>query len=146
MIGFGLFTTIQASLISWFAIDVLDMMMEGSFWYVLLITFLLAMTALALGMLLSAFANNELQMVQFIPLVVVPQVFFSGLFNLDTMEQWLRSLSVIMPLTYGADALRDIMVRGEGFSAIAVDVYVLLGFTLLFMILNVAALKKYRKL
>lgn len=146
MIGFGLFTTIQASLISWFAIDVLDMMMEGSFWYVLLITFLLAMTALALGMLLSAFANNELQMVQFIPLVVVPQVFFSGLFNLDTMEQWLRSLSVIMPLTYGADALRDIMVRGEGFSAIAVDVYVLLGFTLLFMLLNVVALKKYRKL
>ncbi len=146
MIGFGLFTTIQASLISWFAIDVLDMMMEGSFWYVLLITFLLAMTALALGMLLSAFANNELQMVQFIPLVVVPQVFFSGLFNLDTMEQWLRSLSVIMPLTYGADALRDIMVRGEGFSAIAVDVYVLLGFTMLFMLLNVVALKKYRKL
>lgn len=146
MIGFGLFTTIQASLISWFAIDVLDMMMEGSFWYVLLITFLLAMTALTLGILLSAFANNELQMVQFIPLVVVPQVFFSGLFNLDTMEQWLRSLSVIMPLTYGADALRDIMVRGEGFSAIAVDVYVLLGFTLLFMLLNVVALKKYRKL
>ncbi|MGG3006943.1 hypothetical protein, partial [Geobacillus stearothermophilus] len=34
----------------------------------------------------------------------------------------------------------------RGFSAIAVDVYVLLGFTLLFMILNVAALKKYRKL
>ncbi len=146
MIGFGLFTTIQASLISRFAIDVLDMMMEGSFWYVLLITFLLAMTALALGMLLSAFANNELQMVQFIPLVVVPQVFFSGLFNLDTMEQWLRSLSVIMPLTYGAYALRDIMVRGEGFSAIAVDVYVLLGFTMLFMLLNVVALKKYRKL
>ncbi|MGG3894767.1 ABC transporter permease [Geobacillus stearothermophilus] len=146
MIGFGLFTTIQASLISWFAIDVLDMMMEGSFGYVLLITFLLAMTALTLGMLLSAFANNELQMVQFIPLVVVPQVFFSGLFNLDTMEQWLRSLSVIMPLTYGADALRDIMVRGEGFSAIAVDVYVLLGFTMLFMLLNVVALKKYRKL
>lgn len=146
MIGLGLFTTIQASLISWFAIDVLDMMMEGSFWYVLLITFLLAMTALALGLLLSAFANNELQMVQFIPLVVVPQVFFSGLFNLDTMEQWLRSLNVIMPLTYGADALRDIMVRGEGFSAIAVDVYVLLGFTMLFMLLNVVALKKYRKL
>jgi len=82
----------------------------------------------------------------FIPLVVVPQVFFSGLFNLDTMEEWLRSLSVIMPLTYGADALRDIMVRGEGFRAIAVDVYVLLGFTLLFMIFNVVALKKYRKL
>jgi ABC-2 type transport system permease protein len=146
IIGFGLFTTLQASLIAWFAVDILDMMMEGSFFYVLLIAFLLAMTALTLGTLLSAFANNELQMMQFIPLVVVPQIFFSGLFNLDTMAEWLRSLSVVMPLTYGADALREIMVRGSGWNEIAKDVYVLLGFALLFMILNVVALKKYRKL
>ncbi|EZP78918.1 ABC transporter [Parageobacillus genomosp. 1] len=146
IIGFGLFTTLQASLIAWFAVDILDMMMEGSFLYVLLITFLLAMTALTLGTLLSAFANNELQMMQFIPLVVVPQIFFSGLFNLDTMAEWLRSLSVVMPLTYGADALREIMIRGNGWSEIAKDVYVLLGFAVLFMILNVVALKKYRKL
>ncbi|MBA2872735.1 ABC-2 type transport system permease protein [Anoxybacillus calidus] len=146
VIGFGIFTTFQASLISWFAIDILDMMMEGSFLYVLFITFLLAMTALTLGTLLSAFANNELQMFQFIPLVVVPQIFFSGLFNLETMTEWLRSLSVIMPLTYGADALREIMIRGNGWEEIALDVYALLGFSLLFMVLNVIALKKYRRL
>ncbi|WMT17733.1 ABC transporter permease [Parageobacillus toebii] len=146
IIGFGLFTMLQAGLIAWFAVDILDMMMEGSFLYVLLITFLLAMTALTLGTLLSAFANNELQMMQFIPLVVVPQIFFSGLFNLDTMAEWLRSLSVVMPLTYGADALREIMIRGTGWNEIAKDVYVLLGFAVLFMILNVIALKKYRKL
>jgi ABC-2 type transport system permease protein len=146
VIGFGIFTTFQASLISWFAIDILDMMMEGSFLCVLLITFLLAMTALTLGTLLSAFANNELQMIQFIPLVVVPQIFFSGLFNLETMAEWLRSLSVVMPLTYGADALREIMIRGNGWEQIALDVYVLLGFSLLFMVLNVIALKKYRRL
>jgi len=146
VIGFGIFTTLQASLISWFAIEVLGMMMEGSFMYVLLITFLLAMTALTLGTLLSAFANNELQMIQFIPLVIVPQIFFSGLFNLETMAEWLRSLSVVMPLTYGADALREIMIRGNGWQEIAVDVYILLGFSLLFMVLNVVALKQYRRL
>jgi ABC-2 type transport system permease protein len=146
VIGFGIFTTFQASLISWFAIDILDMIMEGSFLYVLLITFLLAMTALTLGTLLSAFANNELQMFQFIPLVVVPQIFFSGLFNLETMAEWLRSLSIVMPLTYGADALREIMIRGNGWEEIALDVYALLGFSLLFMVLNVIALKKYRRL
>lgn len=145
VIGFGIFTTIQASFISWFAIHILNMMMEGSFFYVLLITFLLAMTALTLGTLLSAYANNELQMFQFIPLVVIPQIFFSGLFNLDTMADWLRSLSVVMPLTYGADALREIMIRGNGWKEIAQDVYVLLGFSVLFMVLNVIALKKYRK-
>jgi ABC-2 type transport system permease protein len=146
VVGFGIFTTIQASLISWFAIKGLGIIMEGSFLYVLLITFLLAMTALTLGTLLSAFADNELQMIQFIPLVIVPQVFFSGLFNLDTMSDWLRSISAVIPLTYGADALRDIMIRGKGWTDIATDVYVLLAFSLSFMILNVLALKKHRKL
>jgi ABC-2 type transport system permease protein len=146
VIGFGLFTTIQASLISWFSIKALGIMMEGSFFHVLLITFLLAMTALTLGTLLSAFAGSELQMIQFIPLVVVPQVFLSGLFNLETIPAWLRSFSTVMPLTYGADALREIMIRGKGWSAIWTDVYVLLAFSLSFMILNVFALKKHRKL
>ncbi|TLS36112.1 ABC transporter permease [Pseudalkalibacillus caeni] len=146
VIGFGLFTTVQATLISWFSIQILGIMMEGSFFYVLLITFLLAMTALTLGTLLSAYANNELQMIQFIPIVVVPQVFFSGLFNMETMAEWLQSIGLVMPLTYGADALREIMIRGQGWEMIAQDVYILLAFSIGFMILNILALKKHRKL
>jgi len=146
VIGFGVFTAIQAALISGYAISVLDMMLEGSFWYVLLITLLLAMTALTLGTLLSAFANNELQMIQFIPLVIVPQVFFSGLFPLDAMADWLASFSVIMPLTYGANALREIMIRGNGFEAFQQDVYILLAFSFVFIILNIIVLKRYRRL
>ena len=144
--GFGLFTVVQAGLITWFSINILDIMMVGSIWFVLLITLLLAMSALTLGTLLSAYANNELQMIQFIPLVIVPQVFFSGLFNMDTMAPWLRSLSIIMPLTYGGEAMKEVMIRGNGWSYIATDVYVLLGFSLLFMSLNIIALKKHRKL
>lgn len=144
--GFGVFTMIQALLIAWFAIDVLDIMMAGSFGYVLLVTLLLSMSALTLGTFLSAFANNEFQMIQFIPLIIVPQVFFSGLFSMDTMSEWLRWLGVIMPLTYGADALRDVMIRGKGWSDIAGDVYVLLAFSTAFMVLNVFALKKHRRI
>ncbi len=144
--GFGIFAAIQAVLIAWFSVDILDLMMVGSFWYMLLITLLMALTALTLGTFLSAFAKNEFQMVQFIPLVVVPQVFFSGLFNMDTMADWLRWLSVIMPLTYGAEALRDVMIRGSSWSGIASNVYVLIGFSLVFMIANVLALRKHRKI
>ncbi len=146
IIGFGIFTMIQATLIAWFAIEILDIMMVGSFWNVLLITMLLSLTALTLGTFLSAYANNEFQMIQFIPLVIVPQVFFSGLFNMDTMNVWLQKISVIMPLTYGADALRNIMIRGKGWEDIAADVYVLLGFSLFFMVANVLALRKHRKI
>src|SRR4051812_28276332 len=69
VIGFGLFAMVQSTIITAYSIYVLGMIMEGTFIYVLLITVLLSLTALTLGILLSAFANNELQMMQFIPLV-----------------------------------------------------------------------------
>ncbi|QSF44144.1 ABC transporter permease [Paenibacillus tianjinensis] len=144
--GFGIFTVIQALLISWFSIQVLGIMMAGSFGYVLLMTLLLAVTALTLGTLLSAFAANELQMIQFIPLVIVPQIFLSGLFPLDTLPLWLQRIGLATPIYYGAQALMDIMIRGKGWSAIALEVYVLIGFSLLFMALNVLALRKHRKM
>ncbi|QNK55636.1 ABC transporter permease [Paenibacillus sp. PAMC21692] len=144
--GFGLFTGIQAVLIALYSVHVLGLMMDGSIWYVLLVTLLLSATALSLGTFLSAFANTEFQMIQFIPLVIVPQIFFSGLFDLESMSPWLRWLSHLMPLTYGADALRGVMLRGEGWSGIAGDVLVLAGLSLLFMGANVLALRKHRKI
>lgn len=144
--GFGVFTTLQAVLVAWYSIHILGMMMTGSFWLVLLITLLLSITALSFGTFLSAFANSEFQMMQFIPLVIVPQIFFSGLFDLDSMSSWLRWLSHIMPMKYGADALRNVMIRGGGFGTIAVDVYVLLGLSLFFMAANVLALRKHRRM
>ncbi|MFY4776650.1 ABC transporter permease [Metabacillus sp. RGM 3146] len=144
--GFGIFTMVQATIIAAYAIYVLHMLMEGAFGYVLLITLLLSLTALTLGILLSSFANNELQMIQFIPLVVVPQIFFSGLFNLESISDWLSWIGPLTPLYYAADALRDVMIRGYGWKDIWVNVTVLAGFSLVFMLLNVIALRKYRKI
>lgn len=144
--GFGLFTGVQAILIALYSIHGLGLMMEGSIGYVLLVTLLLSVTALSLGTFLSAFANTEFQMIQFIPLVIVPQIFFSGLFDLESMSPWLRWLSHLMPLTYGADALRGVMLRGEGWDDIAGDVFVLAALSLLFMGANVLALRKHRKI
>lgn len=144
--GFGIFTVFQALLISWFSIQVLGILMTGSFGYVLLVTLLLSMSALTLGTLLSAFAANELQMIQFIPLVIVPQIFLSGLFPLDTLPLWLQRLGLATPIYYGSEALMDIMLRGKGWTDIALDVFVLAGFSLLFMVLNVLALRKHRRM
>ncbi|MFD2044197.1 ABC transporter permease [Ornithinibacillus salinisoli] len=144
--GFGIFTMIQSTLIAAFAIYVLDMMMEGMFIYLLFVILALALTALTLGILISSFANNELQMIQFIPVVVIPQVFFSGLFNLETISDWISWIGPITPLYYGADALRNVMVRGYGWESIYLNIFILLGFSALFMILNVLALRKYRKI
>ncbi|MDN4606782.1 ABC transporter permease [Sporosarcina highlanderae] len=146
VIGFGLFTMIQSTIITAYAIYVLDMVMEGAFFYVLLIILMLALTALTLGILLSSFAHNELQMMQFIPIVVVPQVFFSGLFNLETVAEWLSWIGVLTPLYYAAEALRDVMVRGYGWNDIYPNLLVLAGFCLLFISINIMVLRKYRKI
>ncbi|MDB4865752.1 MAG: transporter permease [Cohnella sp.] len=144
LLGFGVFTLLQASLIAWYSISVLGMYMVGAVGLVLLVNLLLTLTALTLGTLLSSYASSEFQIIQFIPIVIVPQVFFSGLFNLNAMQPWLQKLSTIMPLYYGADAMRGIMIRGETFSDIQLDIYVLLGFSIVFALLNVLALKKQR--
>ncbi|MCT8139302.1 ABC transporter permease [Anaerobacillus sp. CMMVII] len=144
--GFGIFTTIQTAIIVFFSIKVLGMMMEGSIWAVMLITLTLSITALTLGTLLSAFARNELQMIQFIPIVIVPQFFFSGLLNLETMSPWLTHLSKIMPLSYGGEAMRDVMIRGKGLTEITSNLLVLILFSVGFMVFNNFALKKHRKI
>ncbi|MDF2721159.1 MAG: transporter permease [Paenibacillus sp.] len=146
LLGFGLFTMLQAALIAWYSIHVLGLYMEGAIWLVLLINLLLSLTALTLGTLLSSYAGSEFQIIQFIPLVVAPQVFFSGLFNLEAMQPWLQKLSYVMPLYYGADAMRGVMIRAESFADIQQDVYVLLAFSVGFALLNVVALKKQRSI
>lgn len=146
IVGFGIFTVIQSTIIVSYAIYVLGMLMEGAFIYVLLITLALSFTALTLGTLLSAFANNELQMIQFIPIVIVPQIFFSGLFNLETISEWLNWIGPFTPLYYAADALRNVMVRGAGWDEIYLNLLVLIGFSVFFVILNILALRKYRKI
>jgi ABC-2 type transport system permease protein len=146
LLGFGVFTIIQSALIAWFSINILNIMMVGSFYLVLFITILTALVALTIGTFISAFANNELQVIQFIPIIVVPQVFFSGLFDLSTMPTWLQSFGHFMPLWYSADALRNIMIRGKGLSDILFDAFILILICIIFTLANILALKKYRKI
>jgi ABC-2 type transport system permease protein len=143
-LGFGLFVSLQTLLIQSFIVYGLGVTMEGSFWAVLVVDLLLAAGSLALGTLLSTFARNEFQLFQFIPLIIVPQVLFSGIFDLSSGPQWVQVLSKVFPMTYGAEALRDIMIRGKSLSYVGIDLVVLLGYALLFIVLNIVALKKYR--
>ncbi|MFD1030143.1 ABC transporter permease [Metaplanococcus flavidus] len=144
--GFGIFAIIQTTIVVLFSIHILDIVMEGSVWHVIIINLLLALVALSLGILLSTFAGSEFQMVQFIPVVIVPQIFFSGIFPIEGMAEWLQNVGRVMPLYYGADALTGVMYRGEGLGDVADNLLVLALFALLFIALNILALKRYRKL
>lgn len=144
-LGFGSFVFIQTVIIQAFGIYALDIPLAGSFWLVTIVDLLLATVALSMALLLSAYARNEFQMFQFIPIVIVPQVLFSGMFDLSGAPQALQILSKCFPVTYAADALREVMIRGAGFSSIVLPLIVMIVFSVVFLVLNSLVLKKYRK-
>ena len=145
-LGFGLFAALQTVVIQLYLVFVLKIHTGTNVPLVLLINLTIAGTSLAMGTLFSAFARNEFQLFQFIPIVIIPQVMFCGLFNLRETPQFVQYLANIFPLTYGADALRKVMLRGAGFQDVLSDLLIMLGFTALFFLLNIQVLKKYRTL
>ncbi|ETI65936.1 ABC transporter permease [Neobacillus vireti] len=146
LVGYGIFAVIQTMIVVFYAINVLDIVLVGSIWNVLLINLLLALVALSLGILLSTFAASEFQMIQFIPIAVIPQVFFAGIFPLEGMANWLQAVAKIIPMYYAGDALKGVMYKGESFSEISGNLIALVIFAAIFIVLNILALKKYRKL
>ena len=87
-----------------------------------------AVSFLALGYVLASFtrteeaANGITQVVQF------PMMFLSGVFfPIEAMPQFLQSIARLIPLTYLADALRQVMVGGTAFAPLWVCAAVLLG-------------------
>lgn len=145
MLSYGMIAILQTLVIVLFTLWALNVEVVGSIFYVILINFVLALVALAFGILMSTFAKSEFQMMQFIPLVIVPQVFFSGIIPLDTMANGVKVISYILPLKYAGDALTGIIMSGDGFEQIVTPILILLGFLVILTVLNVLGLKKYRK-
>ena len=108
LIGYGIFAIIQTLIIVLFSIYLLNINLAGSLAYVILINILLAIAALVMGIFISTFANSEFQMIQFIPIVAIPQVFFSGIFPLENMSPWLSNIGYLFPLRYASHALTNI--------------------------------------
>lgn len=118
MLGFGLFALLQVAVLVAFTVYALGVRVMGSMAAVVLVTGLVVLGAVNLGILLSAFARNELQAIQFIPIVTIPQFVLSGLFwPLASMPPWLQVAARFMPLTWANEALVDIMVRGRNAAA-----------------------------
>ena len=144
LLGFIGFAMAQALLILGYATWVLDVRIAGSIWLVLLVIAILLVGVVNLGIALSFYARNELQVVQFIPLVLIPQVFLGGLiWPVQTLWTPLRWLSQLFPLTHSTVALRAVMVGGEGFGDIAGRLLALLAFSVAMVAIGVLALRKY---
>lgn len=145
IMGYGLFSVIQTVVVVIYAIFVLHIAIAGSIWLVLATTILTALVALTFGILLSTFASSEFQMIQFIPLVIVPQVLFAGLIPIQSMNTGLQYFAHIMPLFYTGNAMQSVMIKGFGIDDVYLDLCILFAIFVVLLILNIFGMKRYRK-
>jgi ABC-2 type transport system permease protein len=159
-LGFGIFAALQVAVILAFVLaDIqvpaigpipafgigLGLANAGNPVLLFLVVLLLAIGAVNLGIFLSTFARTEFQVIQFIPIVIVPQVLLCGLlWPIDQLPELLQPLARLMPLTYGLEALRAVMIRGAGLDdfTVQVDLLVLGGIAVVVMLLATRTIRR----
>ena len=159
-LGFGIFAALQVAILLAFVlanIQVpaigpipafgigLGLANAGSPLLVFLVVLLLAIGAVNLGIFLSTFARTEFQVIQFIPIVIVPQGLLAGmLWPIDRLPDLLRPIARILPVTYGLEGLRAVMLRGAGLddATLQLDLLVLLGIAVMVMLLATRTIRR----
>ena len=145
MLGFTVLALIQAAEVLAFSLLVLHVHNSGNVALIFILEALLAIAAVNLGIFLSMFARTEFQAVQFIPLVIVPQLLLAGIiFPVTTEPGPLQVLSRVLPLTYAVEGIRNIMIKGAdlGWPSLQLDFGVVLGFAVLVILAGATTLRR----
>ena len=143
LLGFFVFALTQTLIIVLFTIYVLGINYHSDLWQVFVFQIVVITVAVNLGIFISTFARNEFQMIQFIPLIIVPQIFLSGvIWPVEQMPDYLQLLSTILPLKYAVDGLRDIMLAGKSLLDVTLELSVLVGFAIIMSILAATTLRR----
>ena len=159
-LGFGFFATLQVTVIMAFALGTLrvpelgplpafsiglGIANAGSPFIAFLVALLLALGAVNLGIFLSTFARSEFQILQFIPLVIVPQGLLCGLlWPISSLPDVLEPIARVLPLTYAIDGLREVLIKGNDLAspALQLDLAVLAGIAATLAALAIATIRR----
>lgn len=102
-----------------------------------------AVLGVGLGLLCSAFARTEFQAVQFIPVVMIPQLLLCGIIvPRELMATWLRWASNAMPASYALEALQQVGVHPDLTAVALRDITVVIGFAIVSLCLAAATLRR----
>ncbi len=131
--GFFIFTSVQSIIILGYVLFLISFPVSwpqlGS---IALITILMMMIGLMLGLLASFMAHNEFQAVQFIPLVILPQIFLSDMiWDIKSFPLFFQILSYPLPLTHANGAMRNLLLKDYSLLQNAPELLILVGFIVL---------------
>ncbi|SBW12991.1 putative ABC transporter (Permease proteine) [uncultured Alphaproteobacteria bacterium] len=106
------------------------------------VTVVFIVANLAVGFTFSTLAANQLQAVQMGFFFFLPSIMLSGfMFPFRGMPEWAQVLGEALPLTHFLRVVRGILLKGNGWSEIALDVAAMAAFVLA---AGTIAIKRYR--
>jgi ABC-2 type transport system permease protein len=142
-LAFSLMAALQSLVATAVAYWIFDLDIKGSPGLVVMIAVINAVLGVALGLLCSAFARTEFQAVQFMPVVVVPQILLCGLFVArENMNDVLDGISGALPLTFSVDALQEIAAHADATEALWQDTAVMGGIVVGVLVLASLTLRR----
>lgn len=142
-LAFAVLAAAQAVTTSALAYWAFGLRTAGSVVLVIVIAVADAILGMALGLFFSAFSRTEFEAVQFMPALVMPQVFLCGLFvPRGQMAGWMQALSDIFPLTYAVQGLQEVGSHATVTGLIWRDLGIVLGAALLALVLASATLRR----
>jgi ABC-2 type transport system permease protein len=142
-IAFGLAAAVQAAVAVGAAYWLLGLDTTGSVGLVVVVAVVNAILGVALGLFCSAFARTEFQAVQFLPVVVVPQLLLCGLFvPRGQMSGWLQAVADVLPLSYAVEALGQIGAHADATTTMWRDLTVVAGAAIVALVLAAATLRR----
>lgn len=141
--GFLVFALVQSIIILIYTLFVVGVDYSGQLWDIIVILLIVTMTSVSMGIFVSSFARNEFQVVQFIPLLIAPQILLSGvILPTSQLPGYFQGLSGALPLTYANRALRDIMIRGSSLTDVSTEILVLGAFAVGMLIAAASNVRK----
>lgn len=141
--AFSLAAAAQAGVACLVSFGLLGLDSSGSPGWVLLIAMVDAVCGVALGLLASAFARTEFQAVQFMPVVVAPQIFLCGLLvPRNQLPDWLEAISNVLPLSYAVDALQEVSTHPSATGEMWRDLAIVAAFAIVALCLGAATLRR----
>jgi ABC-2 type transport system permease protein len=121
-----LFELFRSVFILLVAISLFHVAVEGSIFSIGIILAIYAGVSTSIGMIISSMVKTEQQFQGMAMLVSMPTIFLSGaFFPLQAMPKFLQVLAAFLPVTYGGDALRGVMIKGFPLSMISYQLLVL---------------------
>jgi ABC-2 type transport system permease protein len=134
---------VQMTLALLVGILVFDLPLRGSIGLLYGLTSLFIMASLALGIMISNFAQTQMQAMQMSFFIFLPSALLSGfMFPREAMPIVIRWISAFIPLTYFLQILRGIILKGIGLSYLWTQVLVLIAFVLTLLS---GSIMKFRK-